>query len=565
MKFSEFPYKRPDFEQVKAEMESLMAQMEAAASADAFMELFGKVNELRNHYSTASTLCSIRHSIDTRDEFYDKETEYWDEYGPLYQNLESKLFKLVLHSKFEAELRDRIPQTYFKEAEFSEKSFREDIIPDLQEENKLSTEYSKLIASAAIDFEGKTYNLAQLAALTQSDDRALRERAFNARIKFFVENEAKIDEIYDKMVHLRDSIAKKLGFKNFVELGYIRMSRYDYDENDVATYREEVLKHIVPVASRLYKEQQERLGQERLRYFDEKITFLSGNPTPKGTPDELVEAARKMYHEMSPETAEFIDVMLDGELIDLVSKPGKEGGGYCTSINDYKVPFVFANFNGTSGDADVLTHEMGHAFQVYQSRNIPVPECLWPSMESCEIFSMGMEFFAWPWSEGFFKEDTKKYHYHHLGGTVKFVPYGVLVDHFQHEVYNKPDMTPDERKACWRKLEKMYLPHKDYEGCDILEKGCWWFQQGHIFGSPFYYIDYTLAQICALQFWKRTQVDKDPQAWPDYLEMCQCGGTLPFRQLLKVGHLREPFQQVILGEVMDSVSAYLDTVDARRL
>lgn len=186
-------------------------------------------------------------------------------------------------------------------------------------------------------------------------------------------------------------------------------------------------------------------------------------------------------------------------------------------------------------------------------------------MESCEIFSMGMEFFAWPWSEGFFKEDTKKYHYHHLGGTVKFVPYGVLVDHFQHEVYNDPDMTPDERKACWRKLEKMYLPHKDYEGCDILEKGCWWFQQGHIFGSPFYYIDYTLAQICALQFWKRTQVDKDPQAWPDYLEMCQCGGTLPFRQLLKVGHLREPFQQGILGEVMDSVSAYLDTVDAKAL
>ena len=207
MKFSEFPYERPNFEQVKAEMESLMAQMENAASADAFMELFGKVNELRNHYSTASTLCSIRHSIDTRDEFYDKETEYWDEYGPLYQNLESKLFKLVLHSKFEAELRDRIPQTYFKEAEFSEKSFREDIIPDLQEENKLSTEYSKLIASAAIDFEGKTYNLAQLAALTQSDDRALRERAFNARMNFFVENEAKIDELYDKMVHLRDSIA----------------------------------------------------------------------------------------------------------------------------------------------------------------------------------------------------------------------------------------------------------------------------------------------------------------------------------------------------------------------
>ena len=565
MKSSEFPYERPDCEQVKAQLEALMAQMEGAASTDEFMIVFGKVNELRSHYSTAATLCSIRHSINTKDEFYDKETEYWDEYSPLYQNLESKLFKLVLHSKFAEELKSRIPETYFKEAEFSEKSFREDIIPDLQEENKLSTEYEKLIAGAEIEFEGKTYNLPQLKALAQSSDRALRERAYNARMSFFVENEGKIDEIHDKMVKLRDSIAKKLGFRNFVELGYIRMSRYDYNEDDVATYRKEVLEHIVPVANRLYQKQQERLGEDHLRYFDEAIEFLSGNPTPNGTPEELVEAARKMYHEMSPETGEFVDVMVEGELLDLVSKPGKAGGGYCTSIPDYKVPFVFANFNGTSGDADVLTHEMGHAFQVFQSKDIAIPECVWPTMESCEIFSMSMEFFVWPWSKGFFKEDTDKYHYLHLGNTVKFVPYGVLVDHFQHEVYAHPVMTPDQRKATWRKLEKMYLPHKDYEGCDILEKGCWWYQQGHIFGSPFYYIDYTLAQICALQFWKLSQVDHDPQAWPDYLTMCRCGGTLPFRQLLKVGHLREPFQKGILGEVMACVSAYLDSVDAKSL
>ncbi len=565
MKFSEFPYVRPDYEAVKTEMEAMLEELAAAPSAEAFLEVFDRINVCRNHYGTASTLSSIRHSINTKDEFYDKENEYWDEYGPLYQNLESKLFKMVLHSKYAEELKGKIPETFFKSAEFDEKSFREDIIPDLQEENKLSSEYSKLIASAEIEFEGKTYNLPQLKALAMSTDRSLRERAYQARMSFFVENEAKIDEIYDRMVKLRDSIAKKLGFSNFVELGYVRMGRFDYNEKDVATYREEVLKHIVPVASRLYKDQMGRLGEDRLRYFDESIEFLSGNPTPKGTPEELIAAAQNMYHEMSPETGKFIDVMVEGELLDLVSKPGKQGGGYCTSIPDYKVPFIFANFNGTSGDADVLTHEAGHAFQVYQSMGITVPECVWPTMESCEIFSMSMEFFAWPWSKGFFKEDTDKYHFLHLGSTVKFVPYGVLVDHFQHEVYAHPEMTPDERKATWRRLEKMYLPHKDYEGCDILEKGCWWYQQGHIFGSPFYYIDYTLAQICALQFWKRSQVDKDPEAWKDYLAMCQCGGTLPFRKLLKVGNLREPFQEGILGEVMDSVSEYLDSVDATAL
>ena len=565
MKFSEYPYERPDYEQVKAQLEALMAELQAAPNADAFMEIFDRIIALRGEYSTMRTICSIRNSINTKDEFYDKETEYWNEYGPLYRALENKLSALVLNCPFVEDLKKIIPGTYFTKADYANRSFREDVIPDLQAENKLVTEYKKLIASAAIEFEGKTYNLMQLQALTKSPDRELREKAYNARMGWFEENEAKIDDIFDRMVHLRDGLAKKLGFKNFTELGYVRMERFDYDENDVNTYRSEVVKHMVPVVNKLFENQKQRLGMDRIRYFDESIEFLSGNPTPKGTPEELVAAAQKMYHEMSPETGEFIDVMVNGELMDLVSKPGKAGGGYCTRLQKYKVPFVFANFNGTSADADVLTHEMGHAFQAYQSNHIRVPECTWASKESAEIFSMAMEFFAQPWYQDFFKEDTEKYFFSHLADTVRLVTYGVLVDHFQHEVYNNPDMTPAERKACWRRLEKIYRPNKDYEGCDILERGCWWYQQQHIFASPFYYIDYTLAQICALQFWKRSQVDKDPQAWPDYLSMCKCGGTLPFRQLLKVGHLREPFQEGILGEVMESLCAALDAVDTSKM
>ena len=565
MKFSEFPYERPNYEQVKAKMGTLMSALDAVSNADQFMETFDKINKLRCHYDTMSTLCEIRHSINTKDEFYDGEINYWNEYGPLYQALESKLFQKVLHSPFLDELKKRIPETYFKRAEFNEKSFKEEIIPDLQEENKLTTEYDKLIASAEVEFEGKTYNLSQLKALTLSNDRNLRERAYFARMSYFADHEADFDDIFDRMVKLRDSIAKNLGFKNFVELGYVRMLRYDYNQEDVAAYRKEVVKHIVPVAQKLYNAQKKRLGQDRLRCFDESIEFLSGNPTPKGTPEELVAAAQKMYHEMSPESGEFIDVMVNQELMDLVSKPGKKSGGYCTSISDYKVPFIFANFNGTSGDADVLTHEAGHAFQRYQSRNIPVPECLGATKETAEIFSMSMEFFAWPWSEGFFKEDTEKYHFLHLGGAMKFVPYGVLVDHFQHEVYEHPDMTPDERKAAWRKLEKIYLPHKDYEGCEILEKGCWWFQQGHIFDSPFYYIDYTLAQVCALQFWKRSQVDHDETYWNDYLSICKLGGSLPFRKMLEVAHIQVPFKEGVLGDTVAAVEEYLDQFDTTNM
>jgi len=291
---------------------------------------------------------------------------------------------------------------------------------------------------------------------------------------------------------------------------------------------------------------------------------VDGNATPIGDPDYIVAQGRQMYHELSPETGEFIDFLLDHELVDLVSKKGKEGGGYCTFIPDFQSPFIFSNFNGTSGDVDVLTHEAGHAFQSYQSRWIDIPECAWPTLESCEIHSMSMEFLAWPWMEKFFGDAAMKYRYAHLGDAIKFIPYGVLVDHFQHEIYANPDFTPTERKQAWRKLEKMYVPHMDYEGNDFLENGSYWFQQGHIFGSPFYYIDYTLAQICALQFWKRAN-SQDPETWPDYLKLCKLGGTKSFVGLVKAANLLSPFEDGCVKSVITDIDEWLSNIDDRSL
>ena len=278
---------------------------------------------------------------------------------------------------------------------------------------------------------------------------------------------------------------------------------------------------------------------------------------PHGEPEWILEQGVRMYDELSPETKEFFDMMVEKDLLDLVNKDGKQGGGYCTYINDYKVPFIFSNFNGTSGDIDVLTHEVGHAFQVYKSRHIEIPELAFPTYESCEIHSMSMEFFCWPWMDLFFKEDVDKYKYSHLAGAITFIPYGVLVDEYQHFVYDNPTATKEERKAEWRRLEKQYLPHKDYEGCDFLERGGWWHQQGHVFGNPFYYIDYTLAQICALQFWKRMN-NNDEKAWTDYLALCDVGGSKSFVELVKVGNLKSPFEDGCVGSVIADIKAWLD-------
>ena len=552
MQFCEMKYERPDFKETSGQYEALLQELQQAEDADRFIKIFSEINSLRSRISTMSNLCTIRHSIDTRDPFYDQENDYWDENRPLYEAYDNRLSRICVECPFQEELYEFIPKTYFQLAECALKSFSEEVIPLLQQENKLASEYGKLKASAQIEFSGETYNLSTISVKSEDLDPEIRKGAMDAKLNFYAKNEAEFDRIYDELVKVRTEIARKLGYSSFTELAYQRMTRLDYDRDMVANYRRQILGDIVPEVTKLYERQAARLGTPTVRYYDKAMDFPNGNPKPKGTSEELIAAAGKMYHEMSDETGEFIDLMIGNVLWDLQSRDGKEMGGYCTSIEDYNVPFIFANFNGTSGDVNVLTHEAGHAFQYYMSRSIPVIDVRWPTMESAEIASMSMEFNAWPWTNLFFQEDTAKYQFLHLSGALKFLPYGVLVDHFQHEIYDHPDWTPEERKQCWRRLEQMYEPYLDYEGAPILEKGCWWYQQGHIFEVPFYYIDYTLAQVCALQFWVRHQ-QNDPDTWKDYVALCRAGGTKPFTELVRSANLKVPFEDGCISSVIKSL------------
>ncbi|MBR4471338.1 MAG: M3 family oligoendopeptidase [Erysipelotrichaceae bacterium] len=560
MEFSEFKYERLDYDVLKKQYEELLEKLGKCENASEFMKVFDEINLFRGHTHTMQTLCSVRHTIDTSDEYYDKENEYWDNTMPKLQAYEVQLGKMMLESPFRKET--DIPEAYYLSLENQLKSFSPQIIEDLQEENRLVTEYGKLKSSAKIEFEGNTYNLASIAPfMNDNDDREIRKKAVIAYNRFFEENEEKFDEIYDKLVKLRDRMAKKLGFENFIPLGYLRMNRLDYDQKMVKNYRDQVIEDIVPLTVDLRKKQAARIGVDKLECYDLGYNFKTGNPKPHGTLDELVDSALKMYKEMSKETGEFFQTMVDSKLFDLPTRPNKEMGGYCTGFYDYKVPFIFANTNGTSGDVDVLTHEAGHAFQAYCTfKNVTVPDLMFPTMESAEIDSMSMEFFAHPWSHLFFKEEALKYHYFHISEALKFLPYGCLVDHFQHEVYAHPEMTADERKVCWRRLEKVYKPDVEYEGFDLLERGGFFFRQGHIFQVPFYYIDYTLAQVCALQFFVR-MLNKDEDAWKDYVHICGLGGTKTFTQIVREANLKVPFEDGCLKEVSAKMKEELDSVD----
>jgi len=564
MNFNDYKYERIDIDAVKKQFEELIESFSKADSAEKQCKIMDEVINLRNHIDTMITLVSIRHSINTADDFYDKENDYCDEISPLLYGFTTDFYKALVTSKFRKELEDKYGKFLFDQAECSLKTFNEEVIPQLQEENKLSSKYDKLIASAKIPFDGEERTLSQMAPYTQSKDRNVRKDAAKKVAEFFSAHKNDFDDIYDKLVKVRTEIAHKLGFKNYVELAYARLRRLDYNAQDVAGYRKQVLENIVPLHSELRERQAKRLGIDKLKFYDEPIKFNSGNADPHGDPEWILNHGKTMYRELSKETDEFFTFMTENNLLDLLSKKGKNSGGYCTYIPDYKSPFIFANFNGTAHDVDVLTHEAGHAFQVYESRGYEVPEYLWPSYEACEIHSMSMEFLTWPWMGLYFENDEDKYKFIHLSEALLFIPYGVTVDEFQHWVYENPEATPEERRNKWLETEKKYLPTRDYGEIDELKEGIFWFRQGHIFGTPFYYIDYTLAQVCAFQFWIKSRENRE-KAWEEYLNLCRLGGSKSFFELMKAANLKNPFNEGTIASVIPKIREFLDSIDDMKM
>ena len=563
MKFSEYAYTRPNLDEFKnkmnAQLELIATDQEANVEIKAIYEVFNIMDEI----DSLQQLVGIRNSVNTKDEFYDTEQSFFDENGPLIQEVNQQFINKLLDSSNRTELEKEFGTYIFEKYEVAKRTFSPEIIPDLQAENKLSTEYSKLLAGAEIEFQGNTYNLSQMSPFTQNIERDVRHDAQLAVSGWFEKNEEEIDRIYDEMVQVRTKIAKTLGYDNFVQLAYDRLGRTDYASKEVKQYRDQIFETVVPYVKELVERKAERLGIKELKSYDLALSFLSGNPTPKGDSTWQVARAKEMYDEMSPETSEFFQFMMEHELLELDAKPGKMGGGYCTFIPEYDSPFIFANFNGTSGDVDVLTHEVGHAFQVFQSQKL-IPDYRWPGYEGAEVHSMSMEFLAWPWMDKFFIEDTEKYKFNHLAGAISFLPYGVAVDEFQHGIYENPNLSKEERKQLWRDVEKKYLPFKDYDDDSFLEKGTFWYRQGHIFGAPFYYIDYTLAQVVAFQYWVKSQ-DNQKEAFAHYLALCKLGGSKGFVELLETANLDNPFNKGTVAETMKPLIKFLNTVDDKKL
>ena len=557
-KFGELEYKRPDFENVKKSLSELADEMKNAVSYEAARNIYFKYQELSVGLRDACTIVMIRHTVDTRDKFYDEENEFISETSPTLSPYFLEFSNALYDGKFRADFEKEFGKQLLVGIELDRKAFCEENIPLRQREAKLCNEYEKIIASAAIEWNGETLNLYGIMKHFEDTDRETRKTAYKKYADFFESNEERFEKIWDELIKVRTQMGRNLGFDNYIPLGYLEQGRTDYTSADVAAFREQVKDVLVPACEKLYKAQAKRLNLEKVLAYDESLVYKEGNAVPRGDDEELVAKAREMYKDMSEETGEFIDFMINHDLLDLKNKPGKAATGYMCGIDKLKAPFVFSCFNGTIGDVQVLTHELGHAFAGYEAmRYQPIAAYYSESTDIAEIHSMSMEQFAYPYADKFFGDKADKFRFQHLQEAITFVPFGVAVDEYQHIVYSRPELTPKQRTAEWKKLEEKYMPWRDYGDVDFFARGGWWYHKIHIFLYPFYYINYTLTTMGAMEFKKKYAVNR-AAAWEDYLKLCRVGGSRSYLETLAYANLHSPFEK---GSVKNATSYALEILE----
>ncbi|HBD06254.1 MAG TPA: M3 family oligoendopeptidase [Firmicutes bacterium] len=556
--FEKIKSEMPDVKGYKEKLSELSKRISKTDDPKEAVEIIQEYFDLSDKISTQVNIIYIRFTQDTTNSEYEEAQKKLDEISPEISDAEQEFEKALLASKQLKAVEKKFGKLYIDMVKSSQKTFSKEIMDDLREEGLLTFKYNKLVSSAQIEFNGEKLNLPQLSKYAISNDRKVRKEASSLIHKFYEDNDKELGDIFDKLVHVRDKMAKKLGFKNYLGLGYLRLGRIDYNQKDVKKYRAQIKKNIVEVASKYRKKQIERIGIKRPKYYDYVINFSDGNPEPFGTTQEKILNAEKMYKNMSPEIGEYFTFMKEGNFLDLEARKGKSGGGYEAYIPGLKSPFIFSNFNGTSADIDVLTHEFGHALQAFLGSSY-IPPYRSPGMECCEMHSMSMEYLTYPYLDMFFDEkNLRKYRYQHIIDALFFIPYGTAVDEFQEKVYENVDLTPEERKTHWRKIEKKYLPERKYgKECEFLEKGGFWYKQRHIFESPLYYIDYTIAQVVSLEFLVESEENYD-KALDKYLFFSKLGGSLPYHKLLKTGGLQDPMTPGVIEDLIPKVEKIIE-------
>ncbi|MGN0293870.1 MAG: M3 family oligoendopeptidase [Lachnospiraceae bacterium] len=548
MHFRDMPYARVVYEEVEKQYQALFQKLKEVSCEEDCRLILKEHSRLQDDMTSIS-LCMVHHDMDLNDAFYAEEQNYYDEIGPKITDLENEFGRLLTVSPYSTCFEKLMGSFSFSIIRIGLEGYDSCLISLEQEENALTGQYSRLTANGKADYNGRMVSRSSLTAEAESPDREVRRSVSEALARSWEAQHEELESIFDRLVQNRDAQARMLGFENYVSLGYLRMSRIGYTPDDVRCFREQVKKYIVPVGAKLYDQRRKRIGLEHMYGYDSSVFFQKGNPVPLGDTRFCLEMTREMFTRLSPETEEFIHFLLDNGLYDVEAREGKFTGAYCAQFDAYRCPFILADFDGTSENAYVMSHEGGHAFYFYLKRNEEIRERGCYTSEMAETHAMSMEFFLAPYMELFFGDRADDYRKMHLENAVMRIIYQCQQDEFQEIIYRNPELTPMQRNEVWEKLESEYFPFREYTEEERRRIGRRWQRIPHTYLWPFYAIDYGLAQVCALEYCQWMNEDFDA-AWKSYLTFCEKSGNMNFPEAVKAAGLGSPFEEGSLEKLM---------------
>jgi oligoendopeptidase F len=477
--------------------------------------------------------------------------------------LKPRQFKLTqLYVKHPA--RSRLPQDRYKvfdrDAQLHVELFRSENVPLETEEAKLSQQYQKLSGSLTVQFRGEEKTLVQMGRYLEETDRNLRQESWEIVAKRRLQESEKFDEIFDKLIELRQQIGRNAGFNNYRDYAFRKMGRFDYTAADCESFHSAVETEVVPVVRELQEQRRARLGLATLRPWDLSVDPLNRGPLhPFEKVDQLVTRTQKIFAKLDPELSTGFQKMREWKLLDLANRKGKAPGGYQSALPEARAPFIFMNAIGIQRDVETILHEAGHAFHSLATRDEDLYAYRGAPIEFCEVASMSMELLGNDFLEEFYAEpDANRARKTHLEGIITILPWIATVDAFQHWIYTHPGHSRSEREAAWIGLMNRFGGLVDWSGYEPA-RGRLWQRQLHIFIHAFYYIEYGIAQLGALQVWSNSRRDKN-RAVLDYKNALRLGGSRTLPELFAAAGCKFDFSRATVAPLVGLVRRELATL-----
>ena len=535
-KFSTLPYQRPDYEAAKAELGALTEQAQSAADYKALKDVIRRKNELMKRVNLQSELAFIRCYLDSSDTFYAAEMQYNAQTQAELSDAEFS--EALLNSPFAGQMDAEFGKEFLltQRDNMRLNAAAHDL---MAREQQLIGQYQQKKATMRIAFRGEELSEGQLEHYLDDPDRALRREAVAARDAAYAKDRTDFAQLLDELVHLRDGIAKANGFADYLAYANLQKGRRSYGTAELLAFCAEVRHEIVPLYAETCRAQAKRLGLDRLANYDASCTWPDGGAKPIGDGPALLQAAKPMYRQLSADIAELFEAMADNEYIDVTSSPNKISNmGFCTGLPILDFPYIFGNCTGSMHDTTVLTHEMGHAYQVWLCMHgQPLPEYVNMPNDAVEIPSKAMEQFTLPFAELFFDRDADKFRVDHMQYVLRETCAFCAAYEYEAWLYTHVDATTEERIQRHIEIYKAYQPEVDTtESAEALAQGAGLWRDMGLFMFPAYLISYALSDVCALELCRRSEEDF-AATWAEYRTLCAAGGSLDYPGLMQLAHL----------------------------